>query len=182
MRQDLRTDKSMTLNTCEQRSASPLAIALLLVIALDAGAAGAAEDTFAAGLLACKDIPDAARRLQCFDRLAAGVGEGNSAGMTSAEDEAGAKALPALGAEVGKPRSEDEPAEEYAGRVTSCEKSDVSGRWFFTFDNGQVWRQSNKGRLPFRECEFSVTLKRDLFGYKLEIPSENRTVRVTRVK
>jgi hypothetical protein len=60
--------------------------------------------------------------------------------------------------------------------------SEATGRWIFTFDNGQVWRQSNTGRLPFRDCDFVVTLRRDVFGYKLEIPSANRSVRVTRIQ
>jgi hypothetical protein len=164
-------------------AAVPLIVALLAVAPL-AVATGAAEsgDSVADRLLACRDVPDSSERLECFDKLAEDVSERPSSRNVTTEDEAVAEALPPLADDVGKSRSEDEPPEEYSGRVTSCEKSEASGRWYFTFDNGQVWRQSNKGRLPFRECDFAVTLKRDVFGYKLELPSENRTVRVSRIQ
>ncbi len=134
----------------------------------------AAGDALTAGLEACAAVTDAAERLNCFDVLAERIAERDPA--------ASGQALPPLVDEVGKPATNDEaPDEEYAGRIASCEKSDASGRWYFTFDNGQIWRQTNAGRLPFRECDFDVTLKRDVFGYKLEIPSADRSVRVTRV-
>jgi hypothetical protein len=147
----------------------------------DAGA-GAAGDSVVTGVLGCGSIADSAERLACFDALAEAVSERTTQNSESGGDEAGERAPPPLGDDVGRARTDDEPAEEYGGRVTSCEMSEATGRWIFTFDNGQVWRQSNTGRLPFRDCDFVVTLRRDVFGYKLEIPSANRSVRVTRIQ
>jgi hypothetical protein len=147
----------------------------------DAGA-GAAGESVVAGVLDCKRIADSAERLACFDALAQAISERNTENSGSGGDVAAAQALPPLGDDVGKARTDDEPALEYTGRVTSCEMSEASGRWIFTFDNGQIWRQSNTGRLPFRDCDFVVTLRRDVFGYKLEIPSEDRSIRVSRIR
>jgi hypothetical protein len=164
-----------------------LPVAALLFAAPTAGAVGdagggAAGESVVAGVLDCRSIADSAERLECFDTLAEAVSARSTENIGSAGDEAGGQALPPLGDDVGRARADDEPAEEYTGRVTGCELSEASGRWIFTFDNGQVWRQSNTGRLPFRDCDFVVTLRRDVFGYKLEIPSANRSVRVTRIR
>jgi hypothetical protein len=159
-----------------------LLFAAPLAGALDDTGAGAAGDSVVADVLQCKSIAESADRLLCFDTLAEAVSERDTANSGSAGDEAGEQVLPPLRDDVGKAGTGDEPAEEYSGRVTSCEISEASGRWIFTFDNGQIWRQSNIQRLPFRECDFAVTLRRDVFGYKLEIPSANRSVRVARLR
>ncbi len=142
----------------------------------------AAEDTIAAELAACNGVSDPTQRLACFDALAENIGQRQTAEIAVKDGDSAGQALPPLPDSAGQTKDADTPAEEYSGRIESCEKSDVSGRRYFIFDNGQVWRQSNTGRLPFRDCDFVVTLKRDMFGYKLEIPSVDRSVRVARVR
>lgn len=167
------------MNLIEQSGRWPIATACFLLVAPITDMP-AAEDTLADRLATCSEVTGDAERLACFDSLAKGM---QSTPIVKADGADKEHALPPLADDVGKPKNEEEvPPEEYAGRVESCAQSDASGRWYFTFDNGQVWRQSNSGRLPFRECDFAVRLRRDMFGYKLEIPSEDRSIRVTRVR
>ena len=73
---------------------------------------------------------------------------------------------------------------EYSAVVTHCEELKQERRLFFFMENGQIWRQSNAGRLNFRarDCQFDVTVKKDMFGWILHVPSENERVRVKRVR
>ena len=138
----------------------------------------ATADTISAGLTACARETDDAKRLACFDALADGTPSDAPAGSAPT-------ATPPLTAEVGLPgpeEADEEPPEVYAAHVSSCKKSAANNRWYFEFDNGQVWRQTNSGRLAFRDCDFDVTLRRDVFGFKIEIPGEDRTIRVTRIR
>lgn len=65
------------------------------------------------------------------------------------------------------------------GHIQSCEKG-VDGRWYFQFDNGQVWRQSNSDRRKFRNCDIDATISKDNFGYILEIDGDSGKIRVQR--
>jgi hypothetical protein len=166
---------------------------LVLVACLPGSAAAADYDAaLAAALRACASVSDAGDRLACFDTLAEELGVAAAAQpkkipvapAAAATAAAASEATPPLDDAVGKERIDDdeEEPESWSGRVTSCEKSEATNRWYFHFDNGQVWRQSNAGRLTFRECEFDVTVERDLFGFKLAIPSMDKSVRVARVR
>lgn len=183
---------------------------LVIAVCLLAGAAEAQDDSasVAAGMRACASVSAAADRLACFDTLAAALGaapaesrapapaaaaraESPAAGTTAAPTEpqpAAAAAASAAGRPlddaVGKKQTDQGESEPqvWAGRLTACERSEATSRWYFHFDNGQVWRQSNAGRLTFRECEFDVTVERDLFGYKLNIPDMDKSIRVSRVR
>ena len=87
--------------------------------------------------------------------------------------------------EVGKERLEATPDEEqpkFSANVIACTKSVHSGQYYFTFENGQVWKQSNYSNLNLRDCEFDVEISKSAFGYKMYIPSKERTVRIARVK
>lgn len=161
-----------------------------------------ADDRLEVGVRACAAVTSESERLDCFDVLATAIaGErslpvdaaaasaaGELAGSPAAPAAPGAANAPAAAAatpppltdDVGKPLADGE--ESYAATVIRCEKSDATNRWYFYFDNGQVWRQSNTGRLHFRECAFDVTVTRDAFGFKMKIPSENETIRVQRAK
>ena len=66
-------------------------------------------------------------------------------------------------------------------RVTDCRK-DVSGKYFFVFENGQVWKQRDSSRLHFRDCAFEVTISKDFFGYKMQIEGDDRETRIGRVR
>ena len=66
-------------------------------------------------------------------------------------------------------------------RVTRCEK-DARKKYYFVFDNGQVWKQVSDKRLRYRECEFDVTITRDFFGYKMQVDGEKGRIRIDRIQ
>lgn len=74
----------------------------------------------------------------------------------------------------------DEPKAILA-QVTEC-RLGATGKYFFYFDNGQVWKQMNTGRQEFDVCDFSVTIKKDMFGYKMKPDTGARAVRIKRVR
>ena len=86
---------------------------------------------------------------------------------------------------IGKERIADRKGEEedlmVTGHVTSC-REDRSGKYRFYFDNGQIWLQKDNKHIPWRECDFDVTIEKDFFGYKLLPKGEKRTIRVSRIK
>ncbi|MEL6210134.1 MAG: hypothetical protein AAFR44_08120, partial [Pseudomonadota bacterium] len=58
-----------------------------------------------------------------------------------------------------------------------------SGGTLFKLDNGQVWKQSQSGRVYFVKDRPKITIQRGAFGsYRLSVEGLNRTVRVKRVK
>jgi hypothetical protein len=78
--------------------------------------------------------------------------------------------------------TETDPADaQNQGLITSC-RYGRDDRWYFYFENGQVWQQSNFGRLIFDECNFIATINKELFGYKMKIDGRDGKIRVTRRK
>jgi hypothetical protein len=73
---------------------------------------------------------------------------------------------------------------EYEARVERCEFNDYEERITFYMENGQIWRQSNADRVFLRDksCQFDIRLKEGMFGWVMHIPSENRRIRVRRVR
>jgi hypothetical protein len=65
--------------------------------------------------------------------------------------------------------------------VTGC-RQDASDRYYFYFDNGQVWKQKDSRRLHYRQCEFDVTISRDFFGYKMQLDGDDKTTRIDRIR
>ena len=65
--------------------------------------------------------------------------------------------------------------------VTSCRR-DNKGDYSFTLDNNQEWKQVDMKRLRYKECNFSVTIKKSFMGYKMRIVGEKGHIRVRRVK
>jgi hypothetical protein len=67
------------------------------------------------------------------------------------------------------------------GRLERCQKS-RSGKYVFYFDNGQIWKQADSKRLPWKDCTFEVTIGKDFFGYQMTRDDDQRSVRISRVK
>jgi len=87
--------------------------------------------------------------------------------------------LATLGQEqVGVKKSEEL---ELQARVVRCQK-DGFRRYFFYFENGQVWKQKSDRRLSYKECDFNITITKDVFGYKMLPEGETRRIRISRVK
>jgi len=66
-------------------------------------------------------------------------------------------------------------------RITSCKKA-IDGKWFFIFENGQVWKQVGSSRRNYRKCDFLTTIKKDGIGFKMEIEGEKRSLRIKRYR
>jgi len=47
---------------------------------------------------------------------------------------------------------------------------------------GQVWKQKNEPRQRYKECDFSVTITKDVFGYKMQIDGEGKQIRIGRIR
>jgi len=165
----------------------------------------------AADAVDCRSIEDNAERLACYDGLSsppapipapppppeaipvappaespAPQQTQRSAPQPIAEPEVApaASAPVVLDDSVGKESVADGKDKEkvlIAGHVTSC-REDNSGKYRFYFDNGQIWLQKDNKRVPWRECDFDVTLEKDFFGYKMLPVGEDKTIRISRIK
>lgn len=175
------------------------AVALLLV-----GARVAAQEP--ADFARCNAIDDATERLACYDTVSgrtmpsaepAAAAEPKAAPAPAAVSEPAATPEPAAAAVDAKPVTDltdevgeeqldrpDRPTEEptlVRGTVTDC-KRDASDKYYFYFDNGQVWKQKNSARMQRRSCFFGVTIEKDFFGYKMRIDGEKSEIRISRVR
>lgn len=126
----------------------------------------------------CAAIGDDLARLACYDDWSGR----HSTVVDDSADEEYAPLTDDIGVE-GLDRK-DRPKEDYKpirATVTECRK-DANRRYFFYFDNGQVWKQKDGARLSFKECNFSATITKDFFGYKMQLDGKNRHTRISRVK
>ena len=151
----------------------------------------------------CASIDETAARLACFDEIAGNQGLTSQPAETPAEPGPAQEVQALPEATPGEASSTaDEPGsltddygteglskkdqpdeEEQAVRavVTKCSKSS-SDRYYFYFENGQVWKQKDDDRLYFKDCTYGVTITKDFFGYKMQIDGEKSKIRVSRVK
>ena len=150
-----------------------------------------AQGDVSAGLERCSSIDDATARLACYDELSGRQAPPDvvpaavpapppesppaapaQASAESSIDELGSESLP------GGAR-EEKPA--VRATVTKCQK-DSRKRYFFFFENGQVWKQASDKRLYFKDCNFDVTITKDYFGYKMQRDGEKGRTRISRVR
>ena len=143
-----------------------------------------ADDDVATRLATCQAVAGESDRLACYDELAAST-------ELIAAPAAAAVATPAatpapLSDDIGKEQVKGAKVKspEYAGVVTRCEKAKLEERTFFYMENGQIWRQSNAGRLPFKtkDCQFDVTIKKDALSWIMYVAGEDRKIRVKRIR
>jgi hypothetical protein len=176
-------------------------MSILAVMAIAIAVPAQSQD-LAKALKGCASIVENDARLTCFDAVAALMADGQGAEdvvvppavaaapavvaavpvVVAAAPAAGPVPLTdAVGKERIEPQADDE-REKYSSRVVACQKSAQSGQYYFTLENGQVWKQSNYQRLGFRDCDFAIEISKGSLGYKMYIPSKDRSVRVARVK
>lgn len=174
------------------------AAAIVAIVAMTApdsavARADAEGDALAEAVSACRAIGDDDRRLECYDELApsqASVDEPVAAvseapATPPAEPEEPAAAPPRhpapISDDVGFASDEDDEP-EYAVRVTQCQEAARGQQLFFHLDNGQVWKQTDYRRLRLRECDFDAVIVKGSFGFRMQMPDIDRTVRVSRVR
>ncbi|MFT5574207.1 MAG: hypothetical protein ACI9FR_003145 [Cryomorphaceae bacterium] len=69
--------------------------------------------------------------------------------------------------------------ESYQGRITSCSKAG-DGKHLFVFENGQIWKQVKSSKRRYKNCDFAVTVTKDMFGYKMAIEGKSGNIRINR--
>ncbi len=151
-------------------------------------------------LQACRAIEDNAERLACYDAayaddvapaeappvVAPPAAETATTSPPRTETPPPAAATPTpvpLDDEVGRENIESGGDEDVVihGHVVRCEVN-KRGRYHFYFDNGQIWRQKDNTRIPWKECDFDVAIRKDFFGYKMQPVGMDRKVRISRMK
>lgn len=133
-------------------------------------------------LKVCASITDQEARLACFDSLGERVLGEASADASRQEEMAARPDAKAATVTSAQPLPDDlgtSQAVEYVGLMTSCDRG-ASGRWYFFFDNGQVWKQVDTRNRRFKDCNGNATIMNDAFGYKMRIDGVERTIRVKR--
>jgi hypothetical protein len=167
----------------EGMTRSNTAIFILLITVFTSSGVAQPVDT-AEELKVCAGMTDQDARFACFDKLGERVLEEEPADKKPKQEEmAQPEAVTATATDV-QPLPDDLGSPKsilYSGLVTSCQKGQF-GDWYFIFDNGQVWKETNKRNLRFEECNFNVTITKDTFGYKMQIDGEEKTIRVKRNK
>ena len=166
-----------------------LALTALCVVA-SAGPAGAqVEDRLAD----CARIAGASERLACYDALS--EARRNAASQRDRNRSFGVDAAPksSLAAESAQPGQDNAPDfgfDERAGSGANQIQSRYDGQFtgwsgntLFRLENGQVWKQSQSGRVSARVTRPAVTIMRTaLGGYRMNVEGVSESIRVERVK
>ena len=160
---------------------SIITIAILVIATFTSSGVAQPLDTVEE-LKVCARMADQNARLACFDKLGESVLREESADNKPTQEE---KIQPEAATEtttIVEPLPDDlgsSKTTQYLGLITACKRGQY-GDWYFTFDNGQVWKEINGRNLRFKECNFYATITKDAFGYKMRIEGEKGTIRVRR--
>lgn len=157
------------------------AIFILLIMGFPSAGAAQSVDPVEE-LKACARVTDQNARFACFDKLGERVLREEPTNIEPTREEIAQPEAVTGTAINAQPLPDDlgyTKEIEFSGLITSCKQSS-SGTWYFTFDNGQVWKEANQRERRFKECNFDVTIKKDVFGYKMRIHELETSVRVRR--
>lgn len=151
------------------------------VIALAMPSFAAADES---SLQRCGAIEDAESRLECYDEIAKQttapqqpIDREEPNDNVSPQEELPEEQSP----DEEKSDKEEPGTGSFTTTVTRCEES-YDGKYLFFFENGQVWKQVKTDRERYRNCNFTVTVTRDWFGYKMQRGDDDRRIRISRVK
>ena len=178
------------------------AVMLLVAVSLSA------EDNLKEELELCRSIADSGGRLLCYDRIGrpppaaapvaapavvpeaaapavvpeaaapAVVPEAAAPAVKSATDDAQNEEPPD---DFGLPKAEDDPRNTILETIERCGEAN-DRRFYFYFENGQIWKYLGTKKLRIRDCNRSGRITEDEFGYALRIEGDNRSLRVKRVR
>ncbi len=137
-------------------------------------------------LMSCARIQQDADRLTCYEQLGESVlGDDTQASTETSATPAQVDVIPAEGAlpdSLGGGDFSDKAGikvETNRGRVSSCKKAS-DRKWFYIFDNGQVWKQVDSRKRHYKNCDFFVTVSKDSFGYTMVIDGKDSKIRIDR--
>jgi len=115
-------------------------------------------------LKTCAQFSDDSKRLQCFDKLAAGL-------QQHAEKQFGQEAQKVI----------EEAPDSITATITEVTKG-AYGKYTFVLDNGQVWRQTGSSRVIWKGGE-QIELERGVLGaFFMRKVTGGRSVKVKRVQ
>ena len=120
----------------------------------------------------CARTEDSEKRIACYEALGKRVLD---------EEVESEDSMPPATVVENPNLEEDDEYKPIHGHVRSCQQASDS-RWFFILDSGDVWKQSGGRARRFKDCDFDVTIRKDVFGYKMTIAGDDQTVRVKRHK
>ena len=141
----------------------------------------------------CREYTDAEKRITCYDRIGEPAPVADKP-TVPADTETSAAAIaaadvpqeiepdsqgPESSHDFGLPKSEDD-FETIHANVVRCGEAN-NRKFYFYFDNGQVWKYLGGKKLRYRTCSFPAALTEDSFGFTLRI-EEKSSLRVQRVK
>jgi hypothetical protein len=172
----------------------PLLILCLLMLA---STASARPQEPLDELKACARTSELDARVACYEELgqrllAEDAATASTAPTTSASVQAApaaatvaATSTPQLNDELGGEEYEEKPDPEdinNQGLITGCKKG-PDKKWYFYFENGQVWKQIDDRRFSLKEdCRMLATITKDIFGYKMEVEGLKGKTRISRRK
>jgi hypothetical protein len=174
--------------------------AALLVVGFAAAPAFAQEAPLDR-IYACTSTADGAARLACFDTAVAALKQADAAGgvavvdrakIVQAEKEAFGLVAPTLtsiaesassSSAAAKPKGEKSKALDRVTLVVKSVEKGVDGRYRFTMEDGQVWRQTDDLKLPaIGKGPWTADIRKAAIGTFL-LKLDNRTaVRAKRVE
>ncbi len=151
-------------------------------------------------IYACTSMADGAARLACFDTAVAALKQADAAGgvavvdrakIVQAEKEAFGLAAPTLTAiaesassgATAKPKGEKPKALDRVTLAVKSVEKGVDGRYRFTMEDGQVWRQTDDLKLPaVGKGPWTAEIRKAAIG-SFMLKLDNRTaVRAKRVE
>lgn len=147
----------------------------------------AVADDLQQQLHSCAAIENDSERLECFDDMAKGHAPPHDSTSDDIDDgepeaESGPRQAERGATESTSPAIVSKEEKVFVVRLVRCSTPSSGGRQLYFFDNGEVWQQSNTSPTKIRNCDTEVNVRQDLFGYKMEVPSENRKIRIRPVR
>ncbi|WP_394201616.1 hypothetical protein [Shewanella waksmanii] len=142
-------------------------------------------------LAKCAQLNDKLDRLICYDNLAANIAQSpqsynqaTSAVTTQSTVQTSTPVVATVSAEesFGNVKKANSEEVEQIQLVIKSVAKDPYGALKVTFENGQVWKQSDSKRYKLKAGE-QVTIKKGSFGsYFLGVEHKNATMKVKRIK
>jgi len=155
----------------------PVRTLLVVSFAISVPFLSNADESAQDGLQRCGLIGDTAVRIACYDQLGGRKNPVAAKVITSPTlppDELGEESL------TGRKSKRAAPAPVVV-KITKCIKRGGNQKYHFYLEGGQVWKQISDKRLNFKDCNFSASIRKDFFGYQMQLQDSKKKLRVKRI-
>lgn len=142
-----------------------------------------AQQALPAQVYACADIEDVSQRHSCFDALVPELRKAGSAGAVVHPAQQSALTAPVLSAsEARAARAEKDVSPDRADFTVKAIATGADGKYRFTMENGQVWRQVDTAKLRnLGKGPWAAEIRKASLGSFLLTVGKSAAVRVERV-